>query len=522
MDPIVPGLIVIALAENLLPLIIGLTRTPQTHVFLGATHYASDYFLYLSQVSQGAWRNFTTINFYTTENLPPTIVGWPNVVIGKIFSLFNTTPTIAYHLSVIILMVTFLYLIYWLGRRLTGQKFVGHLTLFLFIVFNSFPLWYQGKIVYQDYYSSLSIPGNRLDSVPHHLLTGIILLLVIFQALIWPKFNSLFKFIFKSFLMILTGAVIASLQPVQWMVAGLSLALFDLSQIWRLKMRNPTDIFHLILPGLLFFLGGLPVAIYIQNLFTTLPFVQSALWEALQQASFDLRGFILSFGPVMVAAILLLPVYFKKINTGRMLIFIYTLVSFILLVSPLPPAFKITNVRFLSTLSIFGLCFICASALNDLKELRFGKVILIGTLVMIFGITLPSHIVQIQKKLAQDYNNAYFYLPKSEYAVLLEAHAISTPNDNFLVAWPFDVPFAGLVGRREYAGHPLFTIDAKTKEEYINNFFSKKMSPELMQKLLIDNQIKYVIGYSWSLDVVNLPFLLPVYGKDSLVIYRVI
>ncbi len=135
---IVACIIALATLENVWPLITGLLKAPPGYVFLGTVHYPADYFYYLSQFAQGSQRWLTTMNLFSAESVSPTLVGWSNVLIGRIFHLFGLSPFVAYHTSVVILTIIVLASGYRLAERITGDKRIATLALYLFTLFHAY------------------------------------------------------------------------------------------------------------------------------------------------------------------------------------------------------------------------------------------------------------------------------------------------------------------------------------------------------------------------------------------------
>ena len=274
------GIIVLATLGNLAPLLIGIARTPPDSVFLATTHHPADYFYYLSQFAQGAYRWITTIDLYTSEAIAPSLVGWSNVLLGRLGGIFGIPHVWAYHASVLFFTVILLYAAYRTALHVLKNTRAATVALFLFALFHAFPVFENGSLSYADYWNNLAIPSVRLGTVPHQLLTTTLSLLPLLT-------NS-------HLVRVAAGAGLASMQPVLWVVMTASAALSR-----RFSM------------AILLFIGGVTPAFYLSRLFGTQPFLQLKVWEAIQQNALTLWGFMLATGPIFLLALFFIPAFIK-------------------------------------------------------------------------------------------------------------------------------------------------------------------------------------------------------------------
>ena len=158
----------------------------------------------------------------------------------------------------------------------------------------------------------------------------------------------------------------------------------------------------------------------------------------------------------------------------------------------------------MSPLVIFCVSLIAAHGLMSLKKTGLFILFLLTILL------IPNHIKTITINTNIDTTNAYYYLPKDDFALLQRAAAVSTPDEVFFVSWPFNVVFPGIAGRKSFNGHPLLTIDAQTKDTAAEQF--------LTHDFLSAYNISYVITYPIPDPP---PFLSPIQAGGSLIIYKV-
>ncbi|MBI5452827.1 hypothetical protein HY945_05170, partial [Candidatus Gottesmanbacteria bacterium] len=239
---------------NSLTYILGALATPAGSVFLGTVHWTGDYFSYLSQFAQGATNWFFSYDLYTSDFPHPTLVGWVNVFLGRIFHLIGINHLMAYQLSIVIFAAAFLGVSYLLIReifppssrhpeprsisgrgilerfldsppsggslgmtvRSDGNVIKRVMAFVLFVTSNALPkiIWEGGKwsLSYYDFWFNNGLPFNRLGGVPHHLIARTAISLSLLLAIWWWKK--------KDWRILLTfpiiGFVLASVEPVHW------------------------------------------------------------------------------------------------------------------------------------------------------------------------------------------------------------------------------------------------------------------------------------------------------------------
>ena len=486
-------LILVASLLNQIPLLVGIIRAPPGVVFLGTVHHPNDYFYYLFQFASGKSHWLMSFDPVTTEYRGLQFIGWPNVLMGKLTSFMGIELIPSYHLWVFILSLLFLFLSYSLIRRIFANTQSRILCLFLFIFANSFPQ--------RDVWFNLGNPLTRLGAVPHHLLLNAAIV-VIFLS--FPR--SLFGLMVGSIFLVSTN-------PVQWM---LILGILGMYTIPVLSER--------LMPLLAYFLSGVPSAIYLRNMFLSLPYSQLSAWEAsTNQFRLHFSTFLWAFGLVGILALLSLPILLKKKPRGALfLLTLYGIGSFALSYSPVPGMFHIGFTRFVSTTSVL---FLPVAAVTLLQWLGRGKhrstFVYLLTIPIVIVLFIPAFMAQVKEKtLYIKPENGYIYLPQTTVDGLAKAKQFSTEEDAFLVIWPFNISFAGLTGRREFNGHPLLTVNSQSKDRLAQQFFDGSMSPTDMEKLLSAAKITYVIAYPWTFQGKAYPFLEKHQDIGTLTLYK--
>lgn len=514
---------------NILPSLIGRLTTPPNMTFLGTVHHPFDYFYYLSQFAQGGQGSWLRgFDLYTTLYPRPTFVGWINIVLGHAFSLVGISHLGAYQISTVLFTLTFLALTYlFIGEVFPKKHHSPRLRIISFLLFltnNAIAIPHlagsRWTFPFIDYWNNYATPFVRLGNVPHHLIAHAAIVGTFLCTLWWVRARR-YRVIFLVG-SALAGIILASINPIQWVLVGVSLGVAALL-VGRVNERfSAKKILVSLLPLVSFALSGLPMAIYLQQLFRLPPYSQLAAWELTQQIRLRWWDILLASGPVFFLGFAGAPLFFKNLSYPKILIGTYVAATYLLFLSPVSHVMGITNARFLSGVTFVGLACAAGNLLIRLGKRRLGTHQTTGMILcLVILFTIPATWAQLQARATFNPNNAYQYIPDAVYNIFISAKRLSAPNDTFLAIWPFNVTFPGISGRRSFHGHPLLTIDAAAKDEQANAFFSGSMSDETMQQFLRDNGIAYVLTYRWSPKLAALPFLTKVIDTDYLVIYRV-
>jgi hypothetical protein len=488
--------------------ILGVVKTPPGYVYLGTVHHPSDYLYYLSQFTQGKTRWLTTVDLYTSEKIHPSLAWFTNVLAGHMFSLVNISPILAYQLTVTIYtFLFFLLVIFFLEAVFPKEKEAQCIAFILLGIANVMP----GS---GSFFANFTEPMTRFPRAPHHMLGLVCAMLPMILVLKWQKSHSLTVKCFQIILTIGTSILLANISPIQWILVCCTL----ISAV--VLTRQLPRVF--IVPAIFLF-SGLPMIFYLVNLFKTLPFVQSAVWDIGVQIRLSLIDFLKSFGPVFVLAVLGLPLFCKRLTLARMFILIYTTASIVLFLSPISQYAGITNFRFLSAVTILGESILTAYFFIRLP-IANHTVRRVLTWMMVVALSvffIPQFIIQFKQHANLDVSNSYVYLSDEAISVYREAQKITNDEDTVLVTWPFDGSFPAITGRRGFMGHPLLTIDSDKKNHDAYLFFDAQMDDASMHKFLTDNHITYVLGFT-SVTKIMKPFLQVAYQNSLVTLYKVL
>lgn len=516
---IVAVIIILAALENLWPSLIGFMTTPQGFVFLGTIHHPGDYFYYLSQFAQGSERIITTVDLYTGEPIAPSFIGWSNVFMGKLLHALGIMPVAAYQVSVIIFTLAALTSALLLCKAILQKPWPTLTAFYLFCIFHAFPVIRDGASSYGDYWNNYAVPRVRLGGVPHQLLLTAASFLMVYFAL-----NGLHKNPRRLALggLALTSLVLASLQPVLWALIAGSLLLALLSY-QGINIKKILSAIKNALPVLITLLiSGLPPVVYLTRLFSMPPFSQLKSWEAAQQTALIPEHFLTATGPVFLVALFAIPfiLYQRKVTANFIIIF--TVLSLMFFLSPIPQLIGITHVRFMATLTILGLSVIAAYGITPLftSRSRWAKVAGVMLMATLSAIMLPNHIKTVRLTSVFTPNNTYQYIRESDYTLLMKAKDVSRPGEVFLVTPWLDTQFPGLTGRSVFYGHPLLTINAEAKMIQRDIFFSTA-TPDAMKAFTRTHGISWLVtDTSWE-KLNSEPWIKQIQRSNNLILYQV-
>ncbi len=455
----------------------GLWRTNQGEVYLGTTHYWEDYFFYVSQFFQGAHGGWLTLNRYTSETTPASILFWPNVILGKVGGLVGLPPQISYNVSIMLLSFGVLII---LSRLSLIAFLLAALSTSLInrIWVNGQPMWYPFQL-----WKTPNFALDRLGGVPHQLVQTLLFLLLVYVWFFVQKKRVLFSMILMTLL--------TTLNPV---MSGLFLV-----ATWVTGQGNffVTTVF-------------LIVSLYYNTLTNAQPHIQSKLWEASQQTTTTPLFMLLSIGPV---SLLGLVGAWAAIKRGARPIewFSGALIaaSYSLYFSPIPKLVGIGNSRVLFPALYAAWGILGASAMPSSKKMT---TIL---LVLFLLLTIPTLKWELGQKLAvkPEERIPLLYLPSDIYKAFVSLQTIGT-FDDIVLANPgshMDAMVPALTGHTGYTGHPFATIGSEEKQAEVSRFFRGEMTVGEAEGWLRDRQIRYILTTTFDGDSSRLhqayPFL---------------
>jgi hypothetical protein len=441
----------------------------------------------------------------------------------------------------------------------------------LFCISNALPVFptkENSQWLYSTFWFNSGVPFIRLGGVPHHLLTSTVILatILLFHSIIVKKnsdtsrdiqiFNKpirLHKFfqssIFEILLFILFALILSSLNPVQWLllilIVGLSWILHIIvtsGVFYSYRVHEPFTMVHSIktyirskaflLPFegfFLFFLFGIPVIYYYSKLFSAEPYINLKQWEATHQLYITLQDVFGGFGLIPSVGILLLPLLLIRPTFLKFVTLLFPVISLLLFFSKIPFMFDLHNVRFLPPITILFLCISASHGIliimNKLSIFLKGKQSILYILFSIFYLLLifpsiPSWITQIKEygEKPLPYDNS-FYIHKDMVSFFSEMKNVAGTDKTFLVAWPYNLTFSALSGRRVFHAHDLLTINYPEKDLFAYNLFENKIPPEEATIQLKTYGIDYIIASNWMRHIDNIPGVHLIKDESGLLLY---
>lgn len=488
--------------------ILGVFNNPLGYTFLGTVHNTSDYFYYLSLFTQGKTNWVSPADLFTSEKTQKTLVGFTNVAAGHILSFFNIPAIGAYQLTVTIYTVVFFLLVIFFLEAVFPKEPEAQCIAFIFLcIANIIP----GT---SSFWSNSTEPMMRFTRVPHQMLGLICILLPMILLVKWQEQpRSRLSKSMMAIGMIGAGILLANINPVQW-----ALVLFTMvaASLWKRSFR------FLLLPAV-FLIAGAPMILYLLRTFSTLPFIQLAQWESKIHIHLSLINFIESFGPVFILAVLGLPLLVRRMTAARVLILVYTVASVVLFLSPVSDYAHITNIRFLSAVTLLGESILAAYVLIRLPIANhtMRRILTWMVIIGLSAVCIPQYIQQFQRYAYLDIHDSYVYLSNDAVSAYHETQKITDDKDVVLATWPFDDSFPALTGRRGFMGHPLLTINSDKKIQEAYYFFDAKIDDAAMHTFLSDNHITYVLEFT-SVTKIAKPFMQAVYRNPLLTLYKVL
>jgi hypothetical protein len=551
---LVVGLVSILMAlGNSITFFYHLIHEPPDTIYLGTIHYWEDYFFYLNHFFQGSHGAWLTINRYTAEPTDPSLIYWCNLLLGKIGGLFFLPPILSYNLSVIFLSIASLIFSFFLIQKIANQKRNLVLPAFLFATFATslinrvksdngtmilwpFQIWRTPHLAF-----------DRLGGAPHQLIQTI--LAYLFIQLVFSV-NNITQDKKRLMLMILCGICLTSLNPIQalyyvgmlWFTKGILLIVKFLKNrlllIITKTKQNPIFTSLKFDHSSALFIVSIFIcitALYINNVLSKPPHIQSKLWEAVQHSYTTPWFLTLSLGPIFYLAFVGVIVRFKKISEIE-LFGSFTIISgYFLFLSKIPQTVGFSNLRvlfpasyvFWGIFAAYGVDFLS----DKIKQItHISKQFLLLTIVAIFLIiSAPTLYWELTFKLPPqgDSQDPVIYLPINIFTGF-EYLATKLPYSDIVLASPFvhiDTMIPAFSGHTTYAGHMLTTINNSAKQNQASAFFNLQLTKNQADEQLKQNNIRYVLFTIYDGDQNRFydkyPFLSKIFANNQVAIFKV-
>lgn len=452
---------------------------PEDRFFTGIAHYFADYFLYVSQIAQGASGNWIISKaMYTNEPVPDTWTYWPNVLLGRIGSVFTANPFLIYSASLLIFVTLLLILLWSVVRRVfPTQPLTRHVAFLFLVTASNFPdiraLVTNGTFgLAGDTWFSPTPALNRLGGVPHQTLQTILLLSVI---LLLPKCTKLLSFHTAAFVLVCFLA--ATLSPIQMLLLCGAMILTMLVE----KKHYPA------VTGV----AAAALGAYLVNQsFDASPlYVFAKQWEAAQTASISLPTFLMGLGPVVLAIPFGIRSYLKSTTPLRTLLLLYGAASLLAFFTPIPKLLGTSPTRWIHPASFVVFYLIAADGFVSTTK-KFPLLMSILTILYVF-LTIPALAAQINARTTIPYD--LNHVPNAVIAALRDSRTL--PGTGMILTDP-DLPYDLIVpifsGKPSFTGHPVHTLYPETKAALRTKFFGNEMTDAERKQFLTDHRIGYL------------------------------
>ena len=509
-------LIVAAVVGIELQYLVNKFLTPEGMFYLGTVHWPSDYFYYLSQFVQGKEHWLFSTMLFTPEKLRPVLVGWQNVLTGRLLMLTGLDVISAYQAAVGIYLALFLYSAYLFIREVFPESGTRRILSFFFFLTSSSFFHIKaaaGKIEwsYFNHWYNQGIPLARFGPRPHHLL-----------AYTLGVTGWLFFVRKKYFLMALAGLLLASISPVAW---GLDLlAFFITSLVGEIKNKTKSGSrWKFLLPSAIYFAAGVIPALYVKAVFSVSPYNLSSVWESYQHLKLSPYHLFLGTGLIFIPAVIGINSYRLRAKTAGVFSLVFLALAVFFYLTDISQKFNVSNVGFWPSQVYLVFALLAAEGVIKTAKIfaKFKKQALAVLLVIYLSSIAPTLYLSYREILSPKYRNGYYFIPEDVLDAFNNAEVMSTPEDVFLVLWPYNESFPALTGRKTFFGYELFTINHQEKMTKAFEIIDGKMGEAELGKTLAYYQIKYLVMYSGNNYFKKFPFLKAVYSNPMTIIYKV-
>lgn len=521
------------------------SQNPPDRYFAWIAHYYADYFLYVSQMAEGARGSWIwSRSLFTNEPIADTWIYWPNVLMGKLGSFLTLSPFVIYTVSLAAAAICLFWLIASLTRMTFQTRPGAQIVAFLFAVTASNAVdigsfFQNGRLILtHPMWFSPSPALNRIGGVPHQTLQTILLLGVVALGAMLMQNNRekhtshrLIPFVFP-----VMCFLAATVSPVQMLI--LSTALIASLLLLRLPIRQNIAIGI----GLI---GAAISAVMVNNAFDSSPIYTAAkTWEATQMVDVSLWELLLSLGPVMLFIPFGLSRFTRQSSPIRLILTCYGALAIVLFATGIPKALNTSPTRWIHPASFLLWYFIAADGWIILSEklkhiilktkiisISSGKQIaeLLPSLLIIIYIclTIPSIFAQVESRSAKENAPALYsdinHIPLPVVAILTQLQ--KSPRTGTVLMDPA-LPYDGLVpiisGKRTFTGHPIHTLYPETKQQLRERFFSGLMQEDEAARFINDHTITHIVySPATAQKIPLLPFLSQSAANHSAILYEV-
>lgn len=523
--------------------IIGYAKTPAGFTYLATGHYYLDYFLYLQTIAQGIAGRWSPLNYLTSFDNTIYLRSYPYIILGQIARIFHFSPMFAYWLAVFVLTVVFIILMYLSIRRiLAGNPFYLTVLALVLAIFSG-PFYKMQPIIggynfiAYDFWTGPSIFVRRFGTVPYHLLSSILVLLVLLStASFLTEIQKIsYKNIFKKALIVsLVIIFVLTFSPFNVITLLISVYLTVGACFLLNLVRSKAD--KKSLKYLAYLLGisllVIPVGFLLRKSYADMGLFQqiSSLETQWQEVNMSFSFILFNLGPILFFLPFGLFEYFKKQNPFKLIFLIYFLTSYGLFISPVAKYLGTHNLRFLSSINYIFLGGLGILGIKNIarlpRELEKIITILIILLVLIYSTIFNIYTV-LQRFSDFNLHTSISYLPNG---IIKELEALGKQKEKKAVlTGPYE--YIGLLvpvfsHKRVYIGRTNETPDLEKKQAIAYRFYQGNMEQNEAKDFIARNNIGFVVltsldNFDWR-NVGGYRFLKQMFSDQYIIIWKVI
>lgn len=494
---------------NILHVILEWLKNPPDRYFIGITHYFADFFLYVSQMRQGAQGSFLYYHRFTNEPVPPTWIYWFNTMLGFLGGRLGLSPFATYHVSLVLLVIACILLFYRFLMFLYPTQRKKRITALIFIVTAS--PFLQLDPSHQAYWFSPSLAFNRLGGVPHQVFQTIVFVLLI-MCFSHRHIGRTPRLVGLAML----TALGASANPIQMFLFVLAATVA--TGLLFLKKRD----IRTVLPLLILLAVSFPVAMLTNKQFDSPVFAVGKLWEAHQWINRSPGIILTSMGPLLLFIPLGITTFLIPFRPVNVLLVSYTALSYLLFFSPVPLLLFTSPARYLAPASYILWPILAAEGICILRK----RSMIIVALLIYTLLTVPSFTRELRMRITAATNPGVLMDTEYNHVPLPVIEALNwldrqptDPNRPVVLVDSMkriEILVPVFTNKTVFTGHPVHTLYPEIKEQLRQDFFNGTMDGEKQKQFLSDHRIGYIITTPTGM----VPSLNKVFSSDAIVIYK--
>lgn len=533
---------------NSLHVILQWIANPPNHLFTGIAHYFADYFLYVSQMAQGANGSWIwATHQFTNEQMPSTWIYWFNVSVGHLGSLVGLSPFATYNIALIGLCFVLLIVWYKVSSLLYPDKASHRLLCFFLMVtatsFYNVPLLFQTKQLHllSQFWYSPAPAFNRLGGVPHQIFQSILLLLLIICYTHFFSQNRqntrTLPFFIKLLLIAILAFVTATANPIQAVLLVVALGLTTGISLLRTHHARRVVFILFLCVGLGISVG----AILTTNHFKMIRVLEVArVWDLTQQMRVTPRQFLSAVGPIIIFIPFGIWKWIKNPSPLHRIFFFYGSLSLLFYASPIPIFLATQPLRWIHPVPYTLLPILATQGIIQLGAYSHRRYISKQTATIFFMalyllLTIPSLANEIDMRVSPQKNvlllleTEYNHVPLSTATALrwLKQQSVR-PETSVVLTDPkysIEILIPVLTNKISFTGHPIHTLYPTYKEQLRGQFFNGAMSPVQAKTFLQNHRVGFILATPSEQNkrlLATYPFLQKVFENDRIMIEQIL